>query len=153
MNTWRLSCCLAMGTPPAPMRRLGSYLKRTHGAWVLPQGCTHVALGLPSWGLGKPPEHMWPLGSLLGAWAHPLSTRGAWAPCLVPGHTPWAHVTLGLGVTHDHAPLGDNWHLGSATGPKGNGSGVRIQDQHVYHQDPIIIGSSIKTQGSWVLGF
>jgi len=64
------------------------------------------------------------------------STHGAWAA---------------LGVTHARVPLGDTWRLGHAAGPKGNGTGVWTQGEWNRRQDPIIIDSSIKTQGSWVL--
>jgi len=91
--------------------------------------------------------------------------RGAWvlSQCW-PNH--FAHVALGLpawglgttqstrcawvalGVTHVCAPLGGTWRLGNAAGPKENESVVRAQDQKVWHQDLIIIGSFIKTQSS-----
>jgi hypothetical protein len=38
--------------------------------------------------------------------------------------------------------------LSHAAESKGNGFGVKTHDEWVEHQDPIIIGSSIKTQGS-----
>jgi len=55
---------------------------------------------------------------------------------------------VALSVTHVYASLEDTWRLGSAAKPKENESVVRAQDQRVWHQDLIIIGSSIKTQSS-----
>jgi hypothetical protein len=121
---------------------LGWYLR------VVLTPCAHVALG-SCLCADHTPAHTWRLG-LASVLAIPLRPRGVWAICLGLGTTQRTHCAS---VTHARAPLGDTWRLGSATWPKKNWCGFRTQDQWVSRQDPIIIGSSIKTQGSWVLGF
>jgi hypothetical protein len=135
VDTWGLCSRLA------PTWRLGlasvlTTLLRTRGAWVLLLCWTRPCA---TWCLGP--------ASVL---AIPLRPRGVWAICLGLGTTQRTHCAC---VTHARAPLGDTWRLGSATWPKRNWCGFRTQDQWVSRQDPIIIGSSINTQGSWVLGF
>jgi len=118
------------------------------GAWV------------PARGLGTPLVPTWRLGynSLLGT---SLRTHDAWTPASVLG-TPCAHVVLGLlpvgwalpsahvplrlrWVSHNRALLGISgvWVIGRASRSMINGSSVRTHS----------IGSFIKTQCSWVLGF
>jgi len=68
--------------PVVPTWRLGSCLKRTHGAWVMPHRCAQVALGLFAWGWAHPNANVvlgsclcatptWHLGCLPGGLAHP----------------------------------------------------------------------------------
>jgi len=94
-----------------PQRAHGTWaacLKRTRGAWVLPQ-----------------------------CWAHSLHRRGVWAACLERTRGAWVLPqcwthTWRLGcVGHDpaRAQLGDTWLLGHAAGPKGNGFGVITHGQ------------------------
>ena len=118
-------------------------------------GCSHLALGLPSLArLGCQPvswvdqAYTWCLGSAL-VLGTPLRARGAWAACLGAEHIPARTWRLGCtGRDPCPRPTWDTIHLSHATGPKGNGSGVKTHDERVESQDPIIIGFFIKTPGS-----
>jgi len=134
MDTWHLSWCIEVGHITYTHVMLGSCLSASHTMW-------HLAIQCDTWVLSWCwPNHFAHVAFGLLTWwlGTTQNTRCAW---------------VALSVTYVYAPLGDTWRLGSAAKSKENESVLRVQDQRVWHQDLIIIGSSIKTQSSWVLGF